>query len=840
MTQVIFGTEESGTVVFDPDTLTVKLDGQTQRVEPQVFDVLAYLIANRERVVAKEELLDNVWGDRFISDSAVTSRIKSARKCVGDDGRRQLVIRTVHGRGYQFVADLTGKEPVSVGAVAPSETATAVDDPAPSAARALVVGPPATDTVGRDGLIADIGERLGPGRVVTLLGPAGVGKTHLAQRVASTHGAEFVDGAWFVPLANVRDPGAVGSTILDVLGQPQFLDASAQETIVTTLQSQSGLLVLDNCEHVIDAVADLIKDLATSCRSMAVLATSRQRLSVPGEFVVDVPVLDATASTALFAARADEHGVQLDPNSTEVGQICALLDNLPLAIELACAHTRVLTLDQLTGLLDERMSLLAASHPVDAHHQTLEGAIATSFDALDESLQETLCRFSVFVGPFGLEAASAIARGGDRISHIEAIQHLVALSDRSLIVVDGSDSEPRYRLLESVRLFASQRLSNIAQVQLMHVEHYCDLAEKRCEALHGHRLQDAFGEVTKDWDNYRAAVGYAVAHDHLDAAARLLAATEDFAAITQRYEHAEWAEMVLDASDDADLRLESVRAGLSRFLVFKDFDRAKLMVDRLVDSSSHFGALDAAAWWYYLGTDHDSGDKMIQDMLDATSATTGLQSLYANGVAVFLRSTSPGKDLMTPLQRIRADGAHHGTIGAAFVALAEARYAFAQEDTTETIRQCGRTLELAELHGLGILVLGAARARSMGLATHDDYPFVAEQLLDSLMRYERRGSWTPATIEAPLVARVLLETDRIEPAARVLGAYVAAGYAKSWSAEVAAPLIDRVRAEFPDHASALDEGTLRGSPLRGAELCRYCIERLSELIASEGAGAQDA
>ena len=800
--------------VVDLDEYLISRAGESVSVEPQVFDVLHYLMQHRARVVTKEELLDNIWGDRFVSESALTSRIKSARQAVGDDGKAQRVIRTVHGRGYQFVA--------AVEAVTP-----AVDDASTAAPPTRPVVPaPRAQTYGRSDLLADLDDRLAPGTVVTLLGPAGVGKTHLARRVASDLDPRFVDGAWFAQLANVRDPAAVGVALLDGLGASQSVEASVEETIVALLRERKALLVLDNCDHVLEGVVPLLSVLLDAAPTLSILATSRQRLGVAGEQLIDVPVLDPASGAELFAAQADGHGVELDATGDEVATICSLLDNLPLALELASAHTRVLNLQQLTGLLDDRLQLLTAIGPTDDHHRTLESAIATSYDALEPSLQETLCRFSVFAGQFALGAASAVACGGDRISSLVAIQHLVALAERSLVTVEMGGDEPRYRLLESVRLFAAERLSDVDGARTCHVEHFCNKAERLDTLLNSSRLGETFDMVLDDWANYRVAIDYALDLGLAERAARLLSGLEEFAAVTQRYEFAEWAERVLDELGGAGDSLDSVRAGLARFLIFKDFDRAKDLVDALDDPNDYFGALDASAWWYFLGPDHDQGDVWLQAMIDHSARSGGLRELYANGTAVFLRSTSAGRDLEGPLARVRHLAGRHGDVGVAFRALAEARNAFAQGDTAETIRQCSRTLEAAERHGIGILSMGAARARSMGLATHDDLELVTEQLLDSLRRYQGWGHWTAATIETPLVARVLIDRGALEEAATILGAYRAANYAKSWSASIAQPLIDHLEAEAPEHVARLDDDTLAGG-----ELCAYCIRELERLQA---------
>ena len=336
-------------VEVDLDRYEVRRGGEVIAVEPQVFDVLVHLLDHRDRVVTKEEILDAVWGDRFVSESALTSRIKSARQAVGDDGRQQRVIRTVHGRGYQFVAPVDVEAPTDAHVVPTSRAA----------------GPrfvsPAKPIVGRAELLAELEDRLVPGSLITLIGPAGVGKTHLARHAVPSVSARYSAGTWLVPLANIRNTESVSQAVLDAVGEQRLPDRSTEESVLAVLRDRAGLLILDNCEHVLDAVAHLARDLRSLGGPLSVLATSRQRLGVPGERVVDVPVLDRESATQLFVDRADEHGAQLDRTSSDVSEVCGLLDNLPLALELAGAHTRILGLEQLSRLLDDRFELLSST-----------------------------------------------------------------------------------------------------------------------------------------------------------------------------------------------------------------------------------------------------------------------------------------------------------------------------------------------------------------------------------------------------------------------------------------------------------------------------------------------
>ena len=258
-----------GDVVVDVENFEISRAGEPVPVEPQVFDVLCYLITHRDRVVGKLELFDNVWGDRFVSESALTSRIKSARRAVGDDGRRQEVIRTTHGRGYRFVAEIidtpneetpsTSESPV-VSAAGESAASTSVQHGAvPAHARPFVA---------RDRELAALVDLLQANRLVTVVGPGGVGKTRLATELATRWDHDFDDSVTFVALASVSNVDQVFVAIRNALG---ITTGDADGAFGTVLEAVGGgptLLVLDNFEHVVDA-ATLLGDLVEAVPSCA-------------------------------------------------------------------------------------------------------------------------------------------------------------------------------------------------------------------------------------------------------------------------------------------------------------------------------------------------------------------------------------------------------------------------------------------------------------------------------------------------------------------------------------------------------------------------------------------
>ena len=346
-----------GDVDIDVDGYEIWRAGVAVPVEPQVFDVLCYLIEHRHRVVGKMELLDNIWGDRFVGESALATRIKSARKAVGDDGRRQEVIRTSHGRGYRFVAEIV-QTTVGDFADTTDEPALATVEAAEPAAQQSNVPAPVRPLVARDDELAALQQLLAANRLVTVVGPGGVGKTRLALEAATKWDHSSLGAVTFAALASISSPEEVSVAIRDALGAPTAASADAFGAVREALAGKSALLVLDNFEHLVDA-ATTLADLVESVPGIRLLITSRERLGLAGEQILEleplalVPDGSADSLTTAPAVTFFEHAVrgvgsdvQLDgQHSGDAIAICETLDGLPLAIELAVSTDTVFPAD---------------------------------------------------------------------------------------------------------------------------------------------------------------------------------------------------------------------------------------------------------------------------------------------------------------------------------------------------------------------------------------------------------------------------------------------------------------------------------------------------------------
>ena len=313
---------------------------------------------------------------------------------------------------------------------------------------------PLSSFVGRADELNQIGELLGSHRLVTLVGPGGAGKTRLALEAAERAQAAYPDGCWLIELAPIADPVHVEAAAATALGldDPNHLD--------NYLADRQALIVLDNCEHLLDAAAALSTRLLRAGHAVRVLATSREGLGVAGERRWAIPPLSSSDANALFVNRAIEGGLaRTEDQSVLVDEICERLDGLPLAVELAAARTRTLSLDDIAARIDDRFRLLnTGERTAEPRQQTLRRVVDWSYDLLFSDEQRVFRRLSVFAGGFGLPAAELVAAGDDVSSDdvLDIISHLV---DKSLVTLSNRDGETRYQLLQTLIDYGHLKLS---------------------------------------------------------------------------------------------------------------------------------------------------------------------------------------------------------------------------------------------------------------------------------------------------------------------------------------------------------------------------------------------
>ena len=397
-----------------------------------------------------------------------------------------------------------------------------------------------TRFVGREREIAEVREWLDRTRLVTLVGPGGIGKTRLAVEAAALLLDEYRDGVWLVELAGLANEALVDQTVASALGVREQGERPVAESLAEWLETRQLLLVLDNCEHLVAACARLAERLLGAAPELRVLATSREALGVPGEAAWPVPALAVPAgadealeceATALFADRAllARPGFEPAANVALVADLCRRLEGVPLAIELAAARVKTLTLEQILERLDDRFRLLVGgSRTAPGRHQTLRAALDWSYDLLDDAERALLGRLSVFAGGWELETAEEVVRGpwsvaredslrttghGSRATTLDLLTHLV---DKSLVAVEERAGRQRYRLLETVREYARERLDASGEsddAARRHAEYFVTLAEASRSEMFGAHAGEWAARLEAEHDNVRAALAWSHEHD---------------------------------------------------------------------------------------------------------------------------------------------------------------------------------------------------------------------------------------------------------------------------------------------------------------------------------------
>lgn len=396
--------------------------------------------------------------------------------------------------------------------------------------------------VGRESDLSEIRQLIGAERLVTLNGPGGTGKTRIAKKLALMLVESYQDGVWFVDLTGVfRDSGVAGA-VSRVFGLLEENQIPLSETIARSLSEQRVLLVLDNCEQVLSGCAELVQSILATAPDVHVLATSREPLRISGEFVHQVPPLKIEAGIALFEERARQTGSRLpadDASEAVVREIVTRLDGIPLALELAAARTSMMAPAQILAGLDQRFELLTGA-PRDAmqHHRSLHASVAWSHDLMTETERSIARRLCVLRG-FTLDAAQAIGAGAEIGSYqvIDLVQRLV---DMSVVQVDRSGPEPRYRFLETMREFFLERAEEAGETfaaRTTHLNYFIEFAEYRAQRLILGDGPQLMAQIQTEFDNLEDALVFAESLDDPGSLLRLLTALTGYYEIWGQHQH---------------------------------------------------------------------------------------------------------------------------------------------------------------------------------------------------------------------------------------------------------------------------------------------------------------
>jgi predicted ATPase/class 3 adenylate cyclase/DNA-binding CsgD family transcriptional regulator len=685
-----------------------------------------------------------------------------------------------------------------------------------------------TRFVGRGAQMADVRTLLADNRLVTLTGAGGAGKTRLAVEIAARIAGEFREGAWYVDLAPITQRAVVADTVARALGLPDQPGRSTMDTLVGFVSHRQMLIVLDNCEHLLDATASLVIDLLGACPELALLATSREPTGVPGEVTFLVPSLSlADEAIELFADRARRvrpgFGVTEGSVAATVTEICRRLDGMPLAIELAAARVRALSLDEILDSLHDRFRLLTgAARTAVRRQQTLRASVDWSHALLTETEQVLFRRLAAFVGGFDLDAAQAVA-GTTEVERYQVLDQLTLLVDKSLVLAETTDAgRTRYRFLETVRQYALEKLGESGEASDVRSRHrdYYTTAAALLDMPASTDYQRRREQVESEIDNLRAAFAWSRENSDVAEALRLASSLQplwltggsgsgpwgrpaeglawfeavladrsvqdaDVLPAVRARALADWA--VLDAAVGAANRLDEAHDALT---IARELDDPRLLTRALFASGSVCVDDPETARSYFaeaLALARTSGDDWMACDILAWRAYTA----YIEGEPIAAcRAAEEGREL--------ADA-----IGDGYVS-----------------RHCRWTLSMAQI-ALGDLATGLKNAAELmedAEAAHDVLRW-ANSLLTQAHGLVYHGEWSRARAAAGMVATVAPELGPVHQglactmlalaslaAGDVAAAAEASEDAQRWLASV--PVTAAVRTASPVAEIALARGDL--------------------------------
>jgi predicted ATPase len=667
--------------------------------------------------------------------------------------------------------------------------------------RALDVSPgnlrPAVNSfIGRESQVAELHAAVKAHRLVTLTGVGGVGKTRLALEVAERLVDEFPDGVWVFELAAVTDPAAVPDAVAAVLGITQQPGKTVTQSVASALEGRVRLLVFDNCEHVVDTVADLVEAILATSATVTILATSREGVGVSEEQLWRVPSLDVNSGTEsaavnLFLDRA--HSVVSDFSLAQPGEadavveICRRLDGIPLAIELAASRMASMTASEVRDRLDQRFRLLVGSRRGLARHHTLRHAVAWSYDVLDDTEKALLDRCSVFAGGFDLHSACAVAGSDDDFATLDLLDALVR---KSLLVADRSAGRTRFSMLETIRQFAEEQLVARGEASEIRAAHSRNFAGREADILalwDSPRQREANAWFALELANLRTALRWAADHPRL--AFLYVIASQCFT--TGRIEAAvgycEAGQIVLGSSRDAlpygiEAVLGVVYLAIGQPERLAEWCRAQLARRR--DSHVYIRAWLVAA----LALAGSGGEAMdsADGLIEAAEAT--------------------------------------GTPHVLALALAAYGGAFRDADPVGALNALGRGLVIAQGSGNRAVVSILANSLAQLEAGHGDPVAALDHLTLAIRNYHNAGDTTTIRVPLAILAVLFDRLGRCEPAATI------AGFALSPLAAAGAPEITTAITHLRD---VLGEATYeslarKGETMTTAATATYAYDQIDQ------------
>jgi predicted ATPase len=642
-----------------------------------------------------------------------------------------------------------------------------------------------TSFVGRDVAVKELCEQVRAHRLLTLTGVGGVGKTRLAVQVAAELVAEFPDGVWLVELAPVGEPDAVADVVATVLGVTPQAGLSMTASLVQALSGRRLLVVLDNCEHLVDAAADLVGALLAHTAGVRLIVTSREILRVGGEHVWSVPSLEfrdgaASAAVALFIERAQavnpNFGMDDEADAAAVPEICRRLDGIPLAIELAAARMVVMSAQDVRDHLGDRFRLLSGSRRGLERHQTLRQAVAWSYDLLGDDERAVLQRCSVFAGGFDLAAAVAICEQADEYAVVDLLESLVR---KSLITVERVGGHARFGMLETIRQFAEEKLAatdTIERIRDRHAAYYAQQAASRWALWEGPGYRAAVDWVDAEFANLRAAFRGAMDRDDLYTATAIAAHATTLGFFLLLFEPMGWVEEILPAAIAADVpqlpRLYSA-AGLWCYIGRQDAAVAYAQAGLALEADPRYDPFDpgwTGAWantaYIIGGGDVDHTIEVFADL----ARQPGLAGVINTPFLMYMLPVVGRAEEATALaaEAQRAARAHGNPVWIG-TALANTARAFIDIDPTRALDAFRQALAIAQEQRIPWMEARVAWEAANLETTHGDVDRGLELFDTAIDAYQRAGNNADLSSVLAELAVFFDRNGRSETAATIYG-----------------------------------------------------------------------
>ncbi len=705
-------------------------------------------------------------------------------------------------------------------------------DPTPGNLR-----PQSTSFVGRESELVEVQAAVKGHRLVTLTGVGGVGKTRLALEVAGRLVDEFPDGVWFFELAAVTDPAAVPDAVAAVLGITQQPGKTVTESVASALEGRVRLLVFDNCEHVVDSVADLAEAILAASATVTILATSREGLGVSEEQLWRVPSLDVNSGTEsaavnLFVDRA--HSVVSDFSLAQPGEadavveICRRLDGIPLAIELAASRMASMTVSEVRDRLDQRLRLLVGSRRGLERHQTLRHAVAWSYDLLDDAEKVLLKRCSVFAGGFDLQSACAVMGSDDDFATLDLLDALVR---KSLLVADRSSGRTRFSMLETIRQFAEEQLVARGEASKIRAAHSRYFAGREADILalwDSPRQREAYDWFTIELANLRTAFRWAADQGDLDAAAAIASYAGFLGFMVQTYEPVAWAEELIEPARVADhprLAFLYVMASLcyltGRIEAAVGYsDAGQIVLGRSREALPY--GIEAWLGAVYLAIGQPERWAELCRAQLARRGDTHVQ--IRSWLVSTLSLAGSGGEAMDSADGLTEAAEATGNPTLLATALGAYGWAFRDADPVGALNALGRGVVIAQDCGNRTLASVLAPFLAQLEVEHGDPVAAFDHLTLAIRSFHNAGDTT--TIRAPLaiLAALFERLGRYEPAATIVG------FALSPIAAAAVPEITTVITHLRD---VLGEATYeslarKGETMTTAAIATYAYDQIDQ------------